>query len=341
MQVLAFTNVNIKRDRIDMKRREFLKLGAGFLVVCAGTGLGPLLARRRQIYRKTMPLMGTIGDIQVVHDDAATAYRAIDRAFEELLRLEEQLSFFKPDSDVGRINRGAYAKPVKISHETGLLVQQALHWSWVTGGLFEPGLGKVTDVWDVKHRTEPPEEYSWKRLAGREFYKKIRVDLSADHAWVRFLSSDVKIDLGGIAKGYAADRARFVLRENGIDQALINLGGDVAALGSKDGDAWKIGIRDPGRPSEITRVLSLKNQAVATSGTYEQYFIFNGHLYHHLIDPRRAQPGPEGFRSLTIMTEACRNADALATGLFFVDDDGTRRILDGAVERADWIRLNA
>ncbi len=324
-----------------MKRREFLKLSAGMLVVCAGAGLGPLLRRNRRIYRKTTPLMGTIGDIQVVHDDRAQAFRAIDHAFDELIALEKKLSFFRADSEIGRINANAFAAPVRISRETGLLLEKALKWSYVTNGSFEPGLGKVSTIWDVKNRKEPPSEDLWHRFAGKGFYKKIVVSLSSEDAHVRFLTDDIKVDLGGIAKGYAADRVLQILAADGIEEALVNLGGDVAALGAKGSEGWRVGIRDPHRPSDIAKVLSLRNQAVATSGTYEQYFISQGHVYHHLIDPQLARPGVDRFESLTILTDSCCDADAMATGLFFMPDDDIRRTLQHHTQRSDWVRLGA
>jgi len=319
-----------------MNRRQFLRLGGGVLLV-AGAGLGPHLVRNRKLYRKSSPIMGTIADIQVVHDDERAAFRAIDSVYEELVRLEKLLSYYRSDSEIGQINLYASSKDVAVSAETADLIRSALHWAAATEGSFEPGLGKVISLWDVKHRTEPPSQTEWARLAGRSFFRQIAV--TRDHT-VRFASDDVRIDLGGIAKGYAADRAIQVLKNEGIEQALVNLGGDVAVLGgrTKD-DAWKVGIKDPNQQDEIQQVLHLRDQAVATSGTYEQFFRSAGHVYHHLIDPKIARPGRDGFLSLTVIGNNCRDADALATGLFFLSDARTNKILDEHTHRFSTIRL--
>ncbi|HNO10941.1 MAG TPA: FAD:protein FMN transferase, partial [bacterium] len=154
-----------------MHRRQFLKTSGAMLLVCAGAGLGPLFLSKRRVYTMTRPLMGTIGEIHVVSDDARLADRAMAAAFEELQRLENLLTYFSPTSDVGRINSAPTGTEIRIASETADLIERALHWSKVTDGGFEPGLGKVSDVWDVKHRTEPPVQDVWKRYAGLSLHR--------------------------------------------------------------------------------------------------------------------------------------------------------------------------
>ncbi len=329
-------------ESTDMTRRKFLKTGAGFLLVCAGAGLGPVLFRNRRLYTMSRPLMGTIGEIQVVHDDADRAYRAMESAFEELDRLERILTFYSDSSEIGKVNRLAFDQEVSVSPETSELIARALHWSQATGGFFEPGLGKVIALWDVKHRTEPPPENQWVRLADRFFHKKIILSGDRSAPTVRFLSDDVKIDLGGIAKGYAADRAIEILVKEGVGQALVNLGGDIATLGGKsESEAWTIGVRDPENVSKIAKIISLKNQAVATSGSYEQYFLSQGHVYHHLIDPKLAMPGNAKFESLSIIGNNCRDTDALATGLFFSSDYEKQSFLEDHTDNFQFMKFGA
>jgi thiamine biosynthesis lipoprotein len=159
------------------------------------------------------------------------------------------------------------------------------------------------------------------RLRDQSFFNHIDLTIQESLGNIRFTSENVRIDLGGIAKGYAADRAAAVLSGHGIDQALINLGGDLVALGGKsESAAWNVGIKDPLDTSRLAEIIPLRNQAVATSGNYEQFFMHNGRLYHHLIDPKSAQPRPKGFNSLSIIADNCRDADALATGLYFLKD---------------------
>ena len=316
-----------KKTGID--RRKFLKIGAGSLFLIAGVGLGPALFRNRRVYSMTRPLMGTIGEIQVVHDDERLAYRAMESAYEELSRVERLLTYFSDNSEIGQINLLGYAQDVKISNETADLIERALHWSHATNGFFEPGLGKVTAIWDIKHRTEPPPEKQWMRFAGLNFSEKIVLTRNGSRASVRLMTPDVKLDLGGIGKGYGSERAKAILANEGIDQALIRLGGDIATLrNNSENKAWRIGVKNPENPSEIIEVISLKDQAVATSGSYEQYFISEGKVYHHLINPKLAMPKRVGFASVTVIGDNCRDTDALATGLFFLSENKKRRILE-------------
>lgn len=316
-----------------MHRRQFLKTSGAMLLVCAGAGLGPLLLSRRRVYTMTRPLMGTIGEIHVVSDDARWADRAMEAAFEELQRLESLLTYFSPASDVGRINAAVTGAEIRVAPETADLIERALHWSKVTDGGFEPGLGKVSDTWDVKHRTEPPAQDMWQRFAGLSLHRFIHVTTGPE-ATVKILSPDVRLDLGGIAKGYAADRAAEVLKKEGITQALINLGGDIVALGQRaDGEGWRVGVRDPERADVMATIVTLHDQAIATSGTYEQYFRSGGRVYHHLIDPKLAEPKRAQFQSLTIVGTNGRDTDALATGLFFSTDEDKKKILADHTDR--------
>jgi len=327
-----------KSESDEINRRKFLKIGGGFLLICAGAGLGPVLLRNRKLYSMTRNIMGTIGEIQVVHDDARTAYRVIETAFEELARLEQKLTFFSDESEIGRINLRSFSEEVSVSIETAQLITRALHWSNVTNGFFEPGLGKVTAIWDIKHRTEPPPTNQWIRLANRSFHEKIILSDLNTAPKVRFRTDDIKIDLGGIAKGYSADRAIAVLAAQGIDQALVRLGGDISTLGGKsDNQAWRVGVKNPNALSEILKVISLRNQTVATSGNYEQYFLSHGQIYHHLLDPTLGKPPSGNFRSVTVIGDNCRDTDALATGLFFLSHNERRRILDDNTDHFDFI----
>ncbi|MBL7959112.1 FAD:protein FMN transferase, partial [bacterium] len=156
-------------DSAKWDRRRFLKTGAGALFLVAGAGLGPVLFRNRRVYSMSKSLMGTIGEIQVVHDDEFLALRAIEKAFEELNRIEKRLTYYSDDSEIGRINRFGASQDIEISRETAELIARALRWSHATHGCFEPGLGKVSALWDVKHRSEPPPEEQWIRLADRQF----------------------------------------------------------------------------------------------------------------------------------------------------------------------------
>jgi thiamine biosynthesis lipoprotein len=298
-------------------RREVIALGVGAFVVAAV----PLArARRAKLVRRTIPVMGTTAEVAVVHRDEAYAHAAIDAAFEELRLAERQLTRFTRSSDVGRANRLAGRDAVAVSHPTTVVVRDALHWAEASDGIFDPCLGKATELWDVARRETPPDGRSVQRLAGRHLYRYVDVEQTASGGWLRFTDGDVAIDLGGIGKGYGVDRAVGALRDWGIDRGLVNVGGDLYALGSSgDGDPWRVGIRSALDPSTLAGQVDLSDAAVATSGDYLRFFRHNGQHYHHLLDPSTGAPGRTSVRSATVQANSCMTADAAATTAFLAD----------------------
>ena len=307
-------------------RRQYLALGVGVFVVSSL----PLAARRRErLIRRSLPVMGTIAEIAVVHRDAAYAQRAIDAAMSELGRVERLMTRFSPASDVGRANRGAVHARVAVSAETALVVEEALRWADATDGAFDPAIGGAVALWDVTRRREPPELERTARLAGRRLHRAVEATAGAagGGAIVRH-DADVQLDLGAIAKGFGVDRAADALRRWGVRSALINVGGDLYALGAgPEGDPWRVGIQDPGDPRATIAVLEVADAAIATSGTYQQFFRYRGRSYHHLLDPATAAPRATAVRSLTVRADSCMRADVAATALFGMEHDRAARIL--------------
>ncbi|HEX6059570.1 MAG TPA: FAD:protein FMN transferase [Gemmatimonadaceae bacterium] len=295
-------------------RRQFLALGVGAFVVSSL----PLAARRRErVVRRSLPVMGTIAEIAVVHRDPAYAQQAIDAAMDELRRVERTMTRFSPDSDVGRANLGAARAPVPVTGETALVVGEALRWAAATDGAFDPAIGAAVELWDVTRRREPPPVERTARLAGRRLHREIEVATTGRAPTLRFHDADVRLDLGGIAKGYAVDRAAEALRRWGVRSALVNVGGDLYAVGAGiDDEPWRVGIQDPHDPRATLATLRVADAAVATSGTYLQFFRHRGRPYHHLLDPATGAPRATVMQSLTIRAPSCLWADAAATALF-------------------------
>ncbi|MDH3593177.1 MAG: FAD:protein FMN transferase [Planctomycetota bacterium] len=306
-----------------MKRRDFLVLGAGAFVAASlpfTRGRGPRLVRRR------VPLMGTIAEIAVVHDDA---HPALDAAFAELHLVDETMSRFRADSDVGRVNRAGPGVAVDVDDTTALVLRHALEWAERSDGAFDPCLGRATELWDVGRRRTPPAATDVRRFAGRRLYSALDVD--GNRAVVHDV--DVALDLGGIAKGHAVDRAARALRERGVAHALVNVGGDLVAIGaSEDGDPWRIGVVDPADPTRLARTLAVRDEAVATSGDYERCFDHGGRRYHHLLDTATAAPRVVQRHSLTVVAADCLTADAAATACFGLDDERMRELLAGRAQ---------
>ena len=306
-------------------RREVLALGVGAFVVATM----PLAARRRrELVRRTLPVMGTIAEFAVVDRDPRHAHAAIDAAMAELRRVDRLMTRFSETSEVGRANRLAATRPVAVSDATASVLREALGWAHESEGAFDPAIGRAVRLWDVGHRTAPPPAASVRRLAGRSFYRALDLDTWRGEPVVSFTDPDVELDLGGIAKGYGVDRAVDALRRAGIGQAIVNVGGDLYALGgAEDGGPWRIGIQSPEDPSRLAAELDIRDAAVATSGDYLQFFRHGGRRYHHLLDPTTGAPRRTPVRSVTVTAGACLTADAAATAVFGMAPERAARVL--------------
>lgn len=306
-------------------RREFLAAGVGAFIVASV----PFARRdRRRVVRRTLPVMATTADFTVVHPDAVWANRAIDAAMAELVRVERLMTRFQPTSDIGRANVLATEAPVSITSETYEVIDRALRWASASDGAFDPGVGRVVELWDVAHRHEPPAASLVRRLEGQRFYRDIELGTEKGTSAVFFRSPNVHLDLGGIACGYAVDLAVDSLRRWGIRDALVNVSGDIFALGSApDGSPWRIGIRSPSDARAILAEVEATDRAIATSGDYEQFFMHRGKRYHHLMDPGRAAPRHASAHSVTIVADRCCDADAASTAVFGMDPVAAQKVL--------------
>jgi thiamine biosynthesis lipoprotein len=315
-------------------RRDFISLGVGAFVV----GSLPLAlgGRRRKLVRRTLPIMGTLGEVAVVHGDERYAQGAIDAAFHELRRVEGLLTRYQPDSEVGRANRLAFSGAQPISSETASVLRESLRWAEASGGTFDPCLARAVGFWDVGNRKSPPEESEVQRYAGRGLFRALELGRSGSGDVVLFHEEEMGVDLGGIGKGYGVDRAAEILRSWGIQDALVNVGGDLYALGvSEDGDPWKVGVRAPDDPNALVATLRMSDRGIATSGDYQRYFDHQGRRYHHLLDPETGAPTLARMRSVTVAAESCMAADAGATTAFVGSIPEGERVMDRVAPGAE------
>lgn len=306
-------------------RREFVTIGVGVFVALSLPAA--LLRRHATLVKRSVPLMGTIAEIQVAHSNARFAEDAIDAAIAELQRVERMMTRFRSDSDVGRANVGAARDGIVITPETGTVIAAALHAASVSNGRFDPAVGEVSELWDVLNRHEPPPADRVQRLAARGFWRKVDLSPRSKEAVVRFEDPDLHLDLGAIAKGYGIDRATAVLRDRGVEHAIVTVGGDLYALGdSPEGEPWTVGIRSPHDRTELAGTLRVSDRAVATSGDYERFFRWRGMRYHHLMDPATAAPRRTPFHSATVLASRCIDADAASTSVFGLPHDEAKLI---------------
>jgi thiamine biosynthesis lipoprotein len=303
-----------------LDRRDFLALGVGAFAVAAAP---PLLRPRERWVRRTIPSMGTLASLAIVTRFEPAAHHALDAAVAELGRIEALMTRFRHDSDVGRLNRAAPGATVNVSPETAEVVRDALAWARDTGGRFDPCLARLSELWDPGADARPPASTRLAALTATPPWRALEVGGDPGAPWLRRHTAAAALDLGGIAKGYGVDRAARALESAGVRSALINVGGDLMALGSGPGGrAWRIGVRDPENPDEVLSVLEVEDRAVATSGDYLRGFEYEGRRYHHLLDPSTGRPTRPPFRSITIEAHSVRTADAAATAAFALGDDG-------------------
>ncbi|MFZ5868717.1 MAG: FAD:protein FMN transferase [Thermodesulfobacteriota bacterium] len=265
-------------------------------------------------YKASRLLMGTLVEITVVgHPDKARS--AAEAAFEEIKRVERLTSFHQP-SALTSLNEQAGFGPVKTDPELARLVEASLKIAAQTGGAFDPTVGPLSRLWGFSGTTEPrlPTQAEIDSALSKVGWKHVRVDRSA--STVDLPESGMSLDLGGIAKGYALNRAAAVLKEMGIRSALVNAGGDIIAIGEKSsGRPWRIGVQDPRDQKGILAVVELKDRAIVTSGDYERVFFINDERYHHILDPKTGYPA-RGMQSVTIVFSDAVIVDGLSVAVF-------------------------
>ena len=263
--------------------------------------------------------MGTAIRVELWCEDGALARRAIDAVMREMWHVDETMSPYKDDSELTRINQEAASKSVTVSAEMFGLLARSLEFSRLSDGCFDVTYAAVGHLYDYRQRTRPSER-ALEQARAAVGYQYLSLDPGT--CSVRFGRPGMRIDLGGIAKGYAVDRGTQILREHGIQSAIVTAGGDSRILGDRRGRPWNIGIADPRRPGEMIAVLPLADVAISTSGDYERYFEEGGERYHHLIDPRTGR-SPSGVRSVTILAPDGVCAEGLSKSVFVMGvEDG-------------------
>ena len=261
-------------------------------------------------------LMGTLVKATVRHDDIEAGKTALVKAFQEMERVEALLSVQRASSEVSAINQNAGHRPVKVSGETFAIVQRAQSYAERFDGLFDVTIGPVTALWGFNGNQQavlPDPERLAERLKLVDYRKIV---LNETDTTVFLSTPGMQIDLGGIAKGYAIDRGVAVLRQQGLQQFLLNAGGDVYASGQKDHRTdWLVGVKHPRASNDLLARFNLRDVAAATSGDYERYALIDGTRYHHIIDPRTGYPGTLS-QSVTVLAGSAEEADVWATYLF-------------------------
>jgi FAD:protein FMN transferase len=267
-------------------------------------------------------IMGTRIVVELWSEQPAAGERAIDAVLAEMRHIDADMSTYKPDSEVSRVNAEAARHPVKISAELFGLLETALEYSRITDGAFDITYASVGFMYDFRARHHPDERQIAAALPAVNYHHLV---LDRATRSVRFTQPGVRIDLGGIAKGYSVDRGIEILQRLGIRHALVSAGGDSRIIGDRFGKPWIVGIRHPDRKDEVIARIPLVDTAISTSGDYERYFDENGVRYHHIIDPRTGHSA-SAVRSATVLASTATRTDGLSKTAFVLGAEAALKI---------------
>ncbi len=275
-------------------------------------------------YTNEQAIMGTVVRTELWSDDPLTAAEAIRLVNEEMHRIDRSMSTYKPDSEISRINRDAAKNPVTISAELLDIIAKGIEMSRLTHGAFDITYASVGQLYDYRAGVRPDEKQIAATLPAIS-YRFVELDLV--ERTVFFARQGVRIDLGGIAKGYAVERGAGILRAQGIAHGLVSAGGDSRVLGDRRGAPWIVGVRDPRNSDRVVARLPLIDEAISTSGDYERFFEEDGVRYHHIISPATGHSASE-VRSVTIIGPDATMTDGLATSVFVMGVDNGLQLID-------------
>lgn len=271
-------------------------------------------------------ILGTFGQIQVFAESEDLGTDAIAKAFNRVREIEYKMSTSIKNSDIYLLNKNAGVESVSVDKETLYVIEKGIDHYELTDGNFNIAIGSLINLWGIgkDNPKVPPKE---KILEAMENTNIESISIKDESVFIN--DSNVRLDLGGIAKGYAVDEAIRVLKESGITSGLVNFGGDVYALGNRDdGKAWTVGIQDPEDDSSWILSVPVTDKSIVSSGDYERYFIEEGERYHHILDPKTGYPARNELRSVTIISEFSIDADVLSTAIYIMGLDKGMNLIE-------------
>mgnify|MGYP006089438985 CR=1 FL=1 len=271
--------------------------------------------------------MGVSFSITAIHNSSLLASNSVDKAYQEINRIEELISSWKETSQTSEINRQAGISSVKVDLELYNLIARSKKISELTNGYFDISFASVDKIWNFSDRklTKLPSKEAIESSVKRIDFRNIILNESDTSVFLK--EKGMKIGLGAIGKGYAANQAKLIMKGLGVENGVVNASGDLASWGHKiDGSEWTIGIKDPKSKAEVMGWLNITNTSVVTSGNYEKFIELEGKRYCHIINPKTGFP-VTGITSVTIICNDTEIADALATAVFILGkEDGMKLI---------------
>lgn len=304
---------------------------------CVGLifALAVFLSCARGEYSRTEIALGTVCTVTLFNEAADSVYNDI---FNKVREIENLMSVNIQASDVSRINAAAGIKPVLVHENVFKVIEQAAYFARISGGAFDPSIGSLVSLWGIS--SDAPRVPSQEEIAEvLPFVNWQDIELNANEKTVFLKQSGIALDLGAIAKGYAADEAAAIINSSGTKRAIIDFGGNIVLIGEKKNkSAWRVGIQNPAEQrGQYIGVLSIlgeagKARAVVTSGVNERFFEEDGVSYHHIFSPDSGYPAANGLLSVTIITSNSMNADALSTAAFVLGYEKGRALIESIAE---------
>jgi thiamine biosynthesis lipoprotein len=277
---------------------------------------------------EAVDLMGTRVSVELWHDDETRGRALVEEVMSEYRRIDTDMSTYKPESAISAVNAHAAERPMPIAAELYSLIARSLELSAASRGAFDITYESVGYLYDFRARQRPDDRQIAERLGAID-YRHVLLD-SATRS-VRFAVPGVRINLGGIAKGYAVEHGARLLRAQGVEHALLNAGGDTRVIGDRRGQPWIVGIRHPRREDQVITRLPLVDEAISTSGDYERFFEDGGKRYHHIINPRTGRP-TEDVLTVTVIGPDATLTDGLGTAIFVLGAEAGLALIEGFPE---------
>jgi len=286
--------------------------------------VAPVLCAQAEWFSASQNKMGTRVEVKLWHGDEEDAEHLIVQAMAELDRIEAAMSTYLVDSEITRINETAANEPVIVNPELFDLIDRALQLSMTTNGAFDITYDSVGQLYDFRAGVHPEPEQIATHLAEID-YRHVRLNL--EESTIRFARAGVRINLGGIAKGYAVESVIDLLRDAGVTNALATAGGDTRLLGDRGNGPWIVGVRDPDDREGLVTRFALQDEAISTSGDYERFFIEENTRYHHILNPATGRSVGH-VRSVTIVGPDATMTDGLSTSVFVLGPDAGLKLIE-------------
>lgn len=305
-----------------MNKRIWIALAALCLLA-----LGTFIMLRNQVgqyvdepYTREEVLLDTLVTIKAYGANKQHVEKTVDQAMREIQAVDEMMNVYDPGSEISRTNRKANrsaGKKVHISADLTQVIAISKEYYGNTGGAFDLSVAPVMKLWGFNEKPSVPRPQELQKVLPLVNMKNVQVDRTDNT--IRFKQPGTALDLGGVAKGYAVDKAVSVLKSNDIKSALVTTGSTTTVIGQKPGDTpWTIGIKNPRKENATIGILKPANKSISTSGDYQSYFVKDGKRYHHILDPKTGQPSRKCMSVTVITSKSCTEADILSTAFFIM-----------------------